>query len=59
MDPYAVWQDQYDIKVYEADVAGRAGITAIANYVQNSAARHYTFLDRERGLFFRHTSSGQ
>ncbi len=51
MDPYAVWQDKYDIKVYEADALGRAALTAIANYVQNSAARHYTFLDRERGPF--------
>ncbi len=51
MDPYAVWQDRYDIKVYEADAQGRASITAVANYVQNSAARHYTFLDRERGPF--------
>jgi len=50
-DPYAVWQDQYDIKVYEADALGRAGMTAIANYVQNSAAGHYTFLDNERGPF--------
>jgi len=51
MGSHAVWQDRYDIKVYEADALGRAGMTAIANYVQNSAARHYTFLDRERGPF--------
>ena len=51
MDPYAIWQDQYDIKVYEADALGRASMITIANYVQNSAARHYTFLDRERGPF--------
>jgi medium-chain acyl-[acyl-carrier-protein] hydrolase len=51
MDPYAVWQDQYDIKVYEADALGRASMITIADYVQNSAARHYTFLDQERGPF--------
>ncbi len=51
MDPCAVWQDHYDIKVYEADALGRASMIAVANYVQNSAARHYTFLDRERGPF--------
>ena len=51
MDPYAVWQDRYDIKVYEADALGRASMISLANYVQNSAARHYTFLDRERGPF--------
>src|SRR5690242_5321311 len=55
MDDHSVWRDHYDIKVYEADASGRASMAAIANYVQNSAARHYTFLDRERGPFLPET----
>jgi medium-chain acyl-[acyl-carrier-protein] hydrolase len=43
------WKDTYNIKVYEADAKGRANITALANYFQNSAWNHYNNVEKALG----------
>lgn len=39
----------YNVKVYEADARGRANITSIANYFQNSAWKHYNSVEAALG----------
>jgi acyl-ACP thioesterase len=41
----------YDVKVYEADNLGRAGLFTLFNYFQNSAWAHYNEVDKARGPF--------
>jgi medium-chain acyl-[acyl-carrier-protein] hydrolase len=43
------WKDTYSIKVYEADAKGRANVTALANYFQNSAWNHYNNVEKALG----------
>jgi medium-chain acyl-[acyl-carrier-protein] hydrolase len=44
-----IWKDTYNIKVYEADAKGRANVTALANYFQNSAWNHYNNMEKILG----------
>jgi medium-chain acyl-[acyl-carrier-protein] hydrolase len=44
-----IWKDTYNVKVYEADAKGRANVTALANYLQNSAWNHYNEVEKALG----------
>ncbi len=48
-DAPMLWKDTYNIKVYEADAKGRANVTALANFFQNSAWSHYNNVERALG----------
>ena len=48
-EPPDVWRENYTVRLYEADALGRAGVTELCNYFQNSASSHYVAVDKIAG----------
>jgi len=44
MEPQRIWQDEYLVNWYEADLTGQAKLSSICNYLQESAWRHANHL---------------
>ncbi len=43
------WSESYNVNVYDADINGRLKITALCNYLQNTAWLHYREIERING----------
>jgi len=44
-----IWTEKYDVNVYDADINGRLKITSLCNYLQNTAWRHYSEIEKAKG----------
>jgi medium-chain acyl-[acyl-carrier-protein] hydrolase len=43
------WKETYNVKVYETDALGRANLTSLCNYFQDTAWKHFREIDRRGG----------
>ncbi|PKL91262.1 MAG: hypothetical protein CVV21_08600 [Candidatus Goldiibacteriota bacterium HGW-Goldbacteria-1] len=48
-----IWTEKYDVNVYDADINGRLKITALCNYLQNTAWRHYSEIEKVKGAMLK------
>lgn len=48
-----IWAESYNVNVYDADINGRLKITALCNYIQNTAWLHYREIEKIKGAMLK------